>query len=1013
MDSPRSADDRHLTISYAGFNRPWAAWIAHQLTARGHQVALARWDPRVDVPFEDEFGTLVRAPGRVLLVLDNWYFGLGPIPEDDWNRVLRDTLGRQAGRFAAVTVATQPVPEAVQLLDPADLHDLDEQEAARRLLRRLAIDPALPARPAPAAAPRFPNEPPEVFDTPRRNRRFTGRDAELEDIRAAFTGPTAGTTPGDGADRIVLHGISGTGKTQIAIEYTHRFGSDHDVVWWIDASHRAKARERLAALAPRLGLPVGERIGERIRAVHEAARAAPPGRWLLVFDGAEDPAQLTDLLPDGPAHVLLTATTRDWSGVPGTRVSGVRSFTRTESVAYVRRRAARLDPAEADELAATLLDLPLLLAQSSAWLAANADVPPAEYLRLLRHEITGTDTGDEGDEDGEDTEDAEDHGTGGYPEGFRTAWSTTLATLRERNPEAAELLNLLAFFAPDEIPVRLLTEVRHGDLPPALDELVRDPRSWHLALRGLSEFTAVRLDYEQDLAENPAVEQVRMHRLYQRFLRENLTPEQRRTYAETACQVLVGADPRRPADTRDWERYALLVPHLGFAGAFDSPRAAVQDLVLNCVEYLRVRGEYRTALVLCEEVHTHWRRDLDPAHGALLSLQHKLGGILRMAGSYPRAERLGRAVVTRLEADRPEDHPELLRAKDALGSTLLALGQYGRARELFAEAAARFADQFGTEAPQTLAARHNQGLALLLLGRYPEARAILRDVLQIRQRRLRSRHHLTLHSGAVYARLIRMLGDYPESVSRLEQITRMLRQLSDERHPQSILADHQLGVSRRRSGDYAEAEERLSGAAQRAAQVLGPRHPDTLVIQSDHAAFLREHGDLQTAVRLTESVAQLYGELLGPQHPYTVGALGNLGLAVGHTGDHRRALALAETAFRGIADAVGRDHPWTLGCALNLSGARSLAYDVPGAHELSRETALGAARLLGATHPLALSARAALADDLRGLGESAEAAGHERYAVRTLSATLGPEHPHTRDAQRRLRPYWDFEPQPL
>ncbi|MFG2813353.1 FxSxx-COOH system tetratricopeptide repeat protein [Streptomyces sp. NPDC048410] len=998
-DSPRSADDRHITISYAGFNRPWAAWIAHQLAARGHQVALARWDPRVDVPFEDEFGTLARAPGRVLLVLDNWYFGLGPIPEDDWNRVLGDTLGRQPGRFAAVTVATQPVPEAVQLLDPADLHDLDEQEAARRLLRRIAIDPALPARPAPAAAPRFPNEPPEVFDTPRRNRRFTGRDAELEDIRAAFTGPT----PEDGAARIVLRGISGTGKTQIAIEYTHRFGSDHDVVWWIDASHRAKARERLAALAPRLGLPVGERIGERIRAVHEAARAAPPGRWLLVFDGAEDPAQLTDLLPDGPAHVLLTATTRDWSGVPGTHVSGVHSFTRTESVAYVRRRAARLDPAEADELAATLLDLPLLLAQSSAWLAANGDVTPAEYLRLLKHEITG-DEGSEGDE-GDDP--------GAYPEGFRTAWSTTLATLRERNPEAAELLNLLAFFAPDEIPVRLLTEVRHGDLPAALDELVRDPRSWHLALRGLSEFTAVRLDYEQDLAENPAVEQVRMHRLYQRFLRENLTPEQRRTYAETACQVLVGADPRRPADTRDWERYALLVPHLGFAGAFDSPRAAVQDLVLNCVEYLRVRGEYRTALVLCEEVHTHWRRDLDPAHGALLSLQHKLGGILRMAGRYPRAERLGRAVVTRLEADRPEDHPELLRAKDALGSTLLALGQYGRARELFAEAAARFADQFGTEAPQTLAARHNQGLALLLLGRYPEARAILRDVLQIRQRRLRSRHHLTLHSGAVYARLIRMLGDYPESVSRLEQIVRMLRQLSDERHPQSIMADHQLGVSRRRSGDYAEAEERLSGAAHRAAQVLGPRHPDTLVIQSDHAAFLREHGDLQTAVRVTESVAQLYGELLGPQHPYTVGALGNLGLAVGHTGDHRRALALAETAYRGIADAVGRDHPWTLGCALNLSGARSLAYDVPGAHELSRETALGAARLLGATHPLALSARTALADDLRGLGESAEAAGHERYAVRTLSATLGPEHPHTRDAQRRLRPYWDFEPQPL
>ncbi|MEW2131828.1 FxSxx-COOH system tetratricopeptide repeat protein [Streptomyces sp. NPDC005435] len=1005
MDSRSRPDGRRITISYAGYNRPWAAWIAHQLTARGHEAVLTRFDPRVDVPFEDEFAALLDTPGRVLLVLDDWYFDLGPIAAHEWDRVLRRTVPRHAGRLAAVTVATRPVPRAVALLGAADLHDLDEPEAARRVLRELSIDtePLTPDD----TAPRFPNEPPEVFDTPRRNRRFTGRDPELDGLRAAFTageadGADPGTDTGTAASadtpadtRIVLHGDSGTGKTQIAVEYTHRFGSEYDVVWWIDATHRAKARERLAALAPRLGLPVGERIGERIRAVHEAARTAAPGRWLLVFDGAEDPAELADLLPDQRAHVLLTAGTGNWTELPGTRVMDVSAFTRTESVAYVRRRVPRLSAEEAGELAEAVLDLPLLLAQTAAWLAAN-DVPAADYLGTLRA------TPEPGTSD--DTE---------YPPGFRTAWSTTLATLRARHPEAAELLSLLAFFAPGEIPVRLLTEVRYGDLPPSLDALVRDPRSWHLALRRLSEYTAVRLDYERELAENPAVEQVRMHRLYQRFLHESLTEEERRALADTACQVLVGADPRRPSDTRDWERYALLIPHLGFAGAFDSPRQAVQELVLNCVEYLRLRGEYRTALRLCDEVLAHWERALDPAHGALLALRNKLGGLLRLAGRYTEAEALGRSVVAQLTAVRPDDHPELLRAKDGLGSTLLALGRFPQARELFTEAAARFADQFGTEAPQTLAARHNQGLALLLLGRYTEARAIHRDVLQIRQRRLRSRHHLTLHSGAVYARLIRLLGDYPESVSRLEQIVRTLRQTSDERHPQSIMADHQLGVSRRRAGDISEAGERLTGAARRAAQVLGPLHPDTLVVEADQSTFLREHGELDTALRTAESVARRYEELLGPDHPYTIGALGNLALAVVHTGDHRNALRLTERVHHDMVRAVGREHPWALGCALNLSGARSLAYEVDGAWELSRDTVRGAARALGAAHPLTLSARTALADDLRALGRAQEAATHEREAVRTLGDTLGPQHPHTRDAQRRLRPYWDFEPQPL
>jgi hypothetical protein len=98
---------------------------------------------------------------------------------------------------------------------------------------------------------------------------------------------------------------------------------------------------------------------------------------------------------------------------------------------------------------------------------------------------------------------------------------------------------------------------------------------------------------------------------------------------------------------------------------------------------------------------------------------------------------------------------------------------------------------------------------------------------------------------------------------------------------------------------------------------------------------------------------------------------------------------------------------------VNLSVARSRTYDFEGAHELSRDTVRRAARVLGEAHPLALLAKTALADDLRSLGAAAEAAGCESDAVRMLSDILGPAHPHTQDAQRRVRPYWDFEPQPL
>jgi tetratricopeptide (TPR) repeat protein len=985
----------HFTISYAGFNRPWATWIAHQLEQLGHETTLLRWDPPLSTSLADALRSLLETPGRVLLVLDNWYFSLGPRSEAEWTEALHVVVPPHVDRFSAVSVATRALPTTAAALRPVDLRDLDAGEARRRILRRLDLvpgaGPGADAAPADAFAPRFPNDPTAVWNVPRRNIRFTGRDEILDALHERLE------RGGRGGARVALRGISGVGKSQIAIEYAHRFGNNYDIVWWVGARFRAPAREQFAHLAPSLGLEVGQELGERIKAVHEALRTGQPHRrWLIVLDSADDMEQVEDLLPEGSGHVLVTTLTQDWAASGAVTELEVKPFLRAESVAYVRRRAERLTGDEADRLSEAVQDLPLLLAQTAAWLDANP-MPAKDYIAMIQR--------------GEASQIGIRISTD-YPMGFQTSWSITLNTLQENNPEAVELLNLFALFSPDAIPVRLMQAARPSDLPDHLAALASDPIRWHTALRRLSESTAVRLDYVESAESEPVVDNVSMHRLYHSFLLSTLTEDRREKLSRTACTLLAGADPRRPNDTREWTRYAELIPHLEIAGTLNSPEAVVRRLVLNCIEYMKVRGENRAALRLCEQAVARWRIRLGPEHRDMLALVHDHANMLRRSGRYREAEAVGRSVLEQLTESRRPDDPDLLRARNGLAGTLVSLGRYREAHRMFRDNAETYSATLGPEAPRTLQDRGNLAVVVSLIGRYEESLGLHRDILLTRERLLGARHHLTLRSGMFYAWMLRLLGRYTEATSRQELNVRAHRQVMDRYTPQVLFAEHNLALCKRRNGELMAAESLMKGVVERSVQRQGPKHPDSLLVQADFATFNRQHGNLEQALELATAVAGHYAALVGADHPYAVGTSGNVALVLWEYGERDEALTIAERALTGMRAAVGPGHPWTLGAGLNAGRARSLAGDEEGAAQLSRSVLESARQVLGETHPLTLSSKAALAGDLRSLRRNQEAAKLEAEVLQQLADTLGEHHPNTLSVRKRKRPYWDFEPLP-
>src|SRR5690606_5379744 len=159
-----------------------------------------------------------------------------------------------------------------------DLVRLGAEQATEKLLRAVGRQDAEQLAGSSSFSARFPGTVPPVWNVQGRNAAFTGRGAALETLRDQLVG---------GNQAVVLpqalYGLGGVGKTQIALEYAHRFMADYDLVWWIPSEQPELINPSLAELAARLGIRVGENVVEAAEAAREALRRGEPySRWLLI-----------------------------------------------------------------------------------------------------------------------------------------------------------------------------------------------------------------------------------------------------------------------------------------------------------------------------------------------------------------------------------------------------------------------------------------------------------------------------------------------------------------------------------------------------------------------------------------------------------------------------------------------------------------------------------------------------------------------------------------------------------
>jgi tetratricopeptide (TPR) repeat protein len=808
-------------------------------------------------------------------------------------------------------------------------------------------------------------------DLPPRNPRFVGREELLDRVRRLL-----------GNGPVVLlptpeHQLGGVGRTQLAVEYAHRWASTYELVWWISAEQTAGMRASLVGLAQQLGLPEARDINRTLGAVRDAlSRGEPYRNWLVIFENANRPEDIKPYLPSGAGHVLVTSRNPRWTAEVAQSVP-IDVFDRADSVDFLRARTPEVSAVEADRLAAHLGDVPMALDQAASVCAATG---PGIDDYLARYDALAAELA--------------------FPTPIRVSWGLAAAALAEASPAAAELLELCAFLASAPVSWQLVWAARGLDLAPDLARTVRIERRLKAAIRLIGRYGLAELD--------PPGDRLLVHPLVRGMIAQQLSSERHAAQLRTVRGMLAAADPGDPDNPAHWARYAELTAHLVHADVLGGETEEIRQLVVNCVRHLFASGDYDSSRDLAAQAVSRWRGSLGESDEQTLAASFHLANALRAVGRVTEARTLNAQTLDMQRDVAGEDDEATLATANSVGADLRVQGLFDDARQLDANNLVRHRRLFGESFPTTLRCSNNLAVDLRLLGDFRSARTLDEQTLRHRQAALADGHPETLSSRASLAFDLYGLGDFAGSSALLAGRPDVL----GDDHPMMLWAGRfEAMAARRTAAPGARALATANVALFR--QKFGDLNVETLGAVMSLANCCRDDGDAAEAHHLLERAYARYHAVLGEEHPFTYAAASNLATVARATGRFAEARTIDAEALGGLRASVGVDHPFTLSCANGYAADLRLTGDDEQSREIAADTLLRSRSVRGADHPdtlaLAFNLSLAVPDDDRASVDQASV----DLALADLRKAYGEHHPVPVAAAAGVRLETDIELPPL
>ncbi|MEN9865966.1 MAG: hypothetical protein RL748_1556, partial [Pseudomonadota bacterium] len=678
---------------------------------------------------------------------------------------------------------------------------------------------------------------------------------------------------------VVVQGVGGVGKTQLALKYCHKNQKRYAGVWWFQAETASTLEQDCILFCHLQGVPVrnGEAAAQAMQAwlTEQVRRQA---RWLLVYDNAQDLKVVRNFLPQhGQHHVIITSRISNWPGIGNVAlngwpvkaaisffgeiahnyfeakdkpVAGVRIWSAVVAVKKSPEEDASAKLAEqvkvnakAKVQAKTLGDFPLPLTMRLAisYILSKKVREFDDYVRKLANYAASFSSGED------------------LPLHTCRAIATFALTHAALSTPAQALLGLCAWFSSAPVPEYLFSE-KNDYLPAILQPIAANPSAWRKTVAELEGYALcstqqiLLTDHRGNNGQQAPC--LIFHDLTREAARATALGSQ---FSVAALLLVQAAFPFDVTAPQNGPRCRALLPHAEairdfYQAAWNQP-ACFGRMLIQMAIYLKTgQGLYHRALALEQQAYDVLQEALGDDDTATLIAMNNLADTQHELGDLAAAKVLQEKALATGRHKWGEDDPNTLISLSNFASTLLAMNDLPGALKLDEQVLATRIRDLGDEHPQTLLSMNSVAMTRWQMGDLPGARALQEKLLAISQRVLGPEHLQTVGAMNNLANTVMQLGELPRARDLHEKALAISSRVQGTEHPNTLRTMSNLAETLAQVGDLRAARTLAENALTISQRVLGQAHPLVFQIKENLAQYLEQDGSLAAAQALRNEV---------------------------------------------------------------------------------------------------------------------------------------------------------------